>query len=465
MSEQTIKCTRSDCDTDIPLVKENLIVVRPEVPLLSAQCPECGKTRVLNKGVSKELSVLYFESELFNELEASEDGPLMPSMDLSQMVTETLKLLGYRGNRWDQKIKAIGEFVKDSSTYQNPQGLHTLLAAWKVDSQHIPMIVQKVFGSIESQPSQYNFNPNIGSMGPIPNYTGMPSKPVPMGAGYTMQQTPQGQVIIIPPAPPATPAPQPQRESDDTVTIVETVEDGKVVSRTIKQKASAQSGVPAAEQKSSADELKSVMDVLKDFGVIGSTTNPGPSPQAASPEITKTLEKISSVLATIGNERSSAHLDSTDRESAATTQYKNELKALNDEIKKMREDQHKVEMSSLKDEVSAMRRLVENAPANGLSDFQFGVDSKQKNLKMISDVVASTGNKIVEPLIELQMMQGRFNGLLAVRQLELEDKVAPGTYLSALATKQDVPDEVVSNTLKTWRERAGSVRESDGDVE
>jgi len=327
------------------------------------------------------------------------------------------------------------------------------------------MIVQKVFGSIESQPSQYNFNPNIGSMGPIPNYTGVSSKPVPMGAGYTMQQTPQGQVIIIPPAPPATPAPQPQRESDDTVTIVETVEDGKVVSRTIKQKASAQSGVPAAEQKSSADELKSVMGILKEFGVIGSTTNPNPSPQAASPEITKTLEKISSVLATIGNERSSAHLDSTDRESAAATQYKNELKDLNDEIKKMREDQHKVEMSSLKDEVSAMRRLVENAPANGLSDFQFGVDSKQKNLKMISDIVASTGNKIVEPLIELQMMQGRFNGLLAVRQLELEDKVAPGTYLSALATKQDVPDEVVSNTLKTWRERAGSVRESDGDME
>ena len=59
MDEQTVKCTRPDCNTDIQLIRENLVVLRPEVPLLSAKCPECGKTRVLTKDISKELVELY----------------------------------------------------------------------------------------------------------------------------------------------------------------------------------------------------------------------------------------------------------------------------------------------------------------------------------------------------------------------------------------------------------------------
>lgn len=463
LGEQTVKCTRDGCETDIPLVKENLVILRPEVPLLSAKCPECGKTRVLTKEISQGLVDLYFKGEL-DELSEFEDmgseGPLMPSKDLSNMVEETLGLLGYTGKVWKPKVKAIVEFVKSASTYQTPQGLHQLLAAWKIDSQHIPMIVQKVFGSLDSQGQipQYNLPQTAGYQ--VPNYTGATGAPtVPIGAGYSMAQTPQGQVVVLPPpTPPDTSKQKPG--SDDTVIIEEKVKDGKVIGRIIKQKASAQALAP--EQKSSTTELASIITLLKEVGVIGNTSKPEPMPPVESPEITKTLEKISSVLATLSNAQPSSRVDRDDHESAATRQYKDELKELNTEIKQMREDGHKAEMSSLRDEINNMRRLVDGAPAKGLSDFQFGLDSKQKNLETVTDVVKSTGDKVIEPLIEMQKMQARLNGMLAVRQLEMEDQVAPGTYISVLAPKQDVTDDEVNNTLQTWRERAGAVHNTGG---
>jgi len=474
MGEQTVECTRPDCDTDIPLVKENLIILRPEVPLLSAQCPECGKTRVLTKDISIELGQKYFKDLLADSLESLGvvtendecEGPLMPSKDISKMVKETLELLGYKGKAWGPKVKAIVEFVKSSATYQNPQGLHQLLAAWKVDSQHIPMIVTKVFGSQENP--QYNFAPNMGS-GPMPNYTGLApgAQPTPVGAGYSMTQTPQGQVIIIPPVTPPATKQEREQESDDTVIIEEKVgKNGEVISRVIKQKAPAQASAPQApqvEQKSSVDELNATLTLLKGFGVIGNEPRQEPPPPAVSPEIAKTLDKISNVLATLSNTQSPAR-DRDDRESEAARQYKTELKELNDEIKQMRDEQHNAEMAALRSEIGTMRSTINNVSPHGLNDFQFGIDSKQKNLQTLTQAVESAGAKLVEPLVAMQTMQSKLSGLMAIRQLEAEDRVAPGTYMGALTPKQDVPDDEVSNTLQTWRERAG-VSKSDGDVE
>jgi len=470
MTERTVDCTRPDCGTKIELIKENLIILRPEVPLLSAQCPECGKTRVLTKEISLELADLYFKDALSGlpDLEDEECGPLMPSEDISKVVKETLELLGYKGKVWKSKVIAIAEFVKSSSIYQNPQGLHQLLAAWKVDSQHIPMIVQKVFGSQESP--QYNFAPNMGMGNPMPNYAGLGSgaQPVPVGAGYSMTQTPQGQVIILPPVTSPATKKERERESDDTVIIEEKVgKNGEVVSRVIKQKVPAQASAPQAppvEQKSSVDELNATLTLLKGFGVIGNEPRQEPPPPAVSPEVTKTLDKISNVLATLSNTQSPARADRDDRESEAARQYKAELKELNDEIKKMREEQHKAEMVALRNEINAMRHAVDGVPAHGLNDFQFEVDSKQKNLQALTRVVESTGAKLIEPLVGMQTMQSKLSGLMAIRQLESEDRVAPGTYMGVLTPKQDVPDDEVSSTLQTWRERAG-IGKSDGDAE
>ena len=460
MEGETVKCTRDGCDTDIPLIRENLIVLRPEVPLLSAKCPECGKTKILTKDVSIGLVDLYFKDELeeLNEIEAEScDGPLMPSKDLSEMVEETLGLLGYKGKTWKDKIKAIVEFVKSGPMYQTPQGLHQLLAAWKVDAQHIPMVVNKVFGATDGQSQMPQYGNPVNAGTPMPNYPGSVSNtPGPVGAGYSVTQAPNGQVIVLPPPTAPTPTVKKTPESDDTIIIEEKLgKKGEVVSRVIKQKATPTA--PAAEQKSGIEEFGSMINLLKDAGVIGNRTEPAPPPPAVSPEIAQTLDKISGVLNTLSNTQSAARVDRDDRDSDASRQYKTEMKELNDEIKQMRDDQHKAEMSSLRSEVNALREHATNSSTSGLNDFQFEIDSKQKNLQTITEAVESTGSKLIEPLIEMQSMQAKLSGMLAVRQLEMADQVPPGTYASAIAPKKDVSDDEVSSTLKTWRERADVV--------
>ena len=459
MEGETVKCTRDGCDTDIPLIRENLIVLRPEVPLLSAKCPECGKTKILTKDVSIKLVDLYFKDELeeLNEIEAEScDGPLMPSKDLSEMVEETLGLLGYKGKTWKDKIKAIVEFVKSGPMYQTPQGLHQLLAAWKVDAQHIPMVVNKVFGATDGQSQMPQYGNPVNAGTPMPNYPGSVSNtPGPVGAGYSVTQAPNGQVIVLPPPTAPTPTVKKTPESDDTIIIEEKLgKKGEVVSRVIKQKAT-QSTAPAAEQKSAIEEFGAMVNLLKDAGVIGNRTEPAPPPPAVSPEIAQTLDKISGVLNTLSNTQSAARVDRDDHDGEVSRQYKTELKELNDEIKQMRDDQHKAEMLSLRNEVNAIRDHANNASPSGLNDFQFEIDSNQKNLQTITTAVESTGSKLIEPLIEMQTMQAKLNGMLAIRQLEMNDQVPPGTYASAVAPTKDVSDEEVSDKLKMWRERAG----------
>ena len=458
MEGETVKCTRDGCDTDIPLIRENLIVLRPEVPLLSAKCPECGKTKILTKDVSIGLVDLYFKDELeeLNEIEdESCDGPLMPSKDLSEMVEETLGLLGYKGKTWKDKIKAIVEFVKSGPMYQTPQGLHQLLAAWKVDAQHIPMVVNKVFGATDGQSQMPQYGNPVNVSTPMPNYPGSVSNtPGPVGAGYSMAQAPNGQVIVLPPPTAPTPTVKKTPESDDTIIIEEKLgKKGEVVSRVIKQKAT-QANAPAAEQKSAIEEFGAMVNLLKDAGVIGNRTEPAPPPPAVSPEIAQTLDKISGVLNTLSNTQSAARVDRDDRDSNATQQYKTEMKELNDEIKQMRDEQHTAEMSSLRSEINALRNNATNSSHSGLNDFQFEIDSKQRNLQTITEAVESTGSKLIEPLIEMQSMQAKLSGMLAIRQLEIADQVPPGTYASAIAPKKELSDDEVSSTLKTWRERA-----------
>jgi hypothetical protein len=160
-------------------------------------------------------------------------------------------------------------------------------------------------------------------------------------------------------------------------------------------------------------------------------------------------------LNTLSNTQSAARVDRDDRDSNATQQYKTEMKELNNEIKQMRDEQHTAEMSSLRSEINALRNHATNAPPSGLNDFQFEIDSKQKNLQTITSAVESTGSKLIEPLIEMQSMQAKLSGMLAVRQLEMADQVPPGTYASAIAPKKELSNDEVSSTLKTWRERAG----------
>lgn len=461
---ETIDCTRKDCECVIDLIKENLLVARPEVPLLGAKCPECSKTRLLTKDLSIELIDKYFEGGLESlvDPEDLDDGPILPSKDLGQVVEETLALLGYKGKTWKDKVKAIVEFVRSSSTYQNPQGLHQLLAAWKVDSRHIPMIVEKVFGDVScgGNTPQYNIPQNVNYS--PPNYPGMQSnQTTPLGAGYSMTQTPQGQVVVLPPVTPA--APPVVKSDDDTVVIEEKVGKGGVVtSRIIKQKAP-QLAEPVAAQKSGIEELGAMVAMMKDMGVIGREPAPPPPAPEVSPEITRTLDKMSAVLSTISASQSSNHVDASDRESAESKQYKSELKDLNEEIKQMREDGRKAEMDALRTEMRAMQHNANNTPNTGLNDFQFGIDSKQKNLQFVTSAVTDAGNKIIEPLVEMQKMQAQLNGMFAIRQLELQDNVPSGTYMQSVVPKADVPDKEVSDTLQKWRNRAGE--DETGEVE
>lgn len=470
---EPIICTKeidnTPCGASIDLIRENLNIVRPEIPLLAAICPACGNSRILEKGISGELAELYFKDEIETAKtirEQEEEAEMMPSVGIANKLRDALALLGYKGKRWSQKVKAIVEFAQTVPMYQTPQGLHQLLAGWGVDAQHCPMIIFKVFGGADMQAV-----PQYGGMGgqsqqgysyPGLNYQGsgvsgpqqQPQDQQQFG-GYSMASTPNGQVILVP-------NPNPAQGSCPTIPQNQPI----IIDRGSMQK---------NETGMTVREIVDAEGNVKERIITQPANAAGVGQQTIDPVsmMEKMSNTFSSMMGTLqSNQPNTQQLSESDKyeRERLERQHKEEmgdLKGLmgqqNQMIDALKDQMHKDEMNQLKNAVvdigEQMRYMKDARQPGQLSDLQYKTRAQTENLETVSQHLEQIGERVIEPLAEGQKMQAKSTAALQLRQLELQDNVPPGTYINAVfASSQPTDDEVKSKT-KRWKDKAAAVKE------
>lgn len=473
---EQIYCTKlidgEECGTEIPLIRETLNLMRPEVPLINAICPACGNSRVLTKEMSIELVELFFKDEVEAALQADEEVELMPSASLTKKVSSALESFGYKGKKWKDRVKLIHEFVETVPMYQTPEGLHNLLAQMSIDSRHIQLIVIKVFGStdmVNTPPPQYNFlNQNQqptaqlpgGSMYP-PFTQGQPEQGNVQQVGpYSMTQSPSGQVILVPnpyqsqfPNQPNQPnQPQPiiidrgnlqQPPGNDQVTVREKVDEtGRVVERIITQPRGADA--TQVQQLNPIDMMEKMVSMVSNMNT--NQQQACAMPQSQDKELIERMEL--------------RHKDEVNDLKGLMGQQTQMLGSLKEQMHRDEIEQVKGVVGELSDQVRTLgdpNRLV-----GRVSDTQFKMKSQAENLGTLTDHMERMGEKIAGPMAEAQKQQAMLSTAMHLRDMERQDGVVPGTYLQqVLAPSQPSVDEVKSKT-EQWKQKAAEVKNRGG---
>ena len=446
----TVICARktSDgkCGIEIELIEENLKVMRPSVPLLCAICPECGYSNALKKDVSIQLVDEIFGGSVVGE-DVEVDPMAPPSDSIADKVISSLALFGYEGKKWNKSIKVIKKFVSTHTRYQNKEGLAQLLATMKIDAHYIPLVADLVFGE--------DVNPPIGQFG-VPSPMGqLPTPATQFGSsayqGYPQYQMNQGMpggqqppVIVMPSQPT-----QSVVSNDDGVTVEETVKNGEVVKRIIKQKA----GVVEAP-KSEMDSMIGMVAMMKELGVIGNK-EPTPPPAPAVPkEVLDTLSAMSAAIAKIGDGQNNS---ADDRAYKRESDQRAEVRTMADKLDTIRNEHHAAEMDAMRRQMDSFEDIAKNGPKDGLNDNQFKVHAQSDNLKTVTCAIEGMGEQIVGPLVKLQTMQAEMSAMMMMRNLEGQDGVANGTY-SSMVPNQEVPEEQVVEDLQKWKKKADGVK-------
>lgn len=461
VESEIVTCQRKTdgvaCGTEIPLVKENLSILRADVPLLSAVCPACHQAKSLSKQLSKTLADQFFKDEIAEEIDEKETGTsMMPSTGIANKVQETLGLLGYKGKSWKDKVTAIVEFARTTPLYQTPQGMHQLLAAWGVDVQHIPMIVQKVFGGADSMNApNYNFGPQNS------------------GGGFIMQPGPQGQMMLVPiqgqqssqsPVQPIifnTGGNQNERvgraEDGEDVVIEKLDSEGKVKERTIKSKHKRDSQVEKPE-----DQTLKMITLFKELGLIQTPQQRMEQQTSSVPnEITETLEQLRDAIINMGQP---ARERSDKSENEDIKKMSETVNKLTEQIQTYEKEKRDNETKAVKDELYQMKSMIANlqdrksgdTPAAGLSDPQFATHTQHKNLETVTESVTHVGDRITTPLNKILKNQQRMNSLLLVRDIEKQDGVAPGMYMKVLMPSATPGEGEVKATVQKWQDKAAA---------
>jgi hypothetical protein len=444
------------CGATIPLIPENLAILRPEVPLLRSTCPECGNSNILSKDVSIPLVELYFKDEIASLLASSPDEEIMPSAGFAQKVKDALESMGYSGKRYSKKVKTICEFVETVGMYQNPQGLHQLLTSMGIDSRHIQLIVIRVFGTNDMMnPGIPNYNFLAGQQGPVPDVYGQiagQQNPNQQQVGpYIQSTTPQGQVILIPnPQPQGGQYPYPQQQQqppaqpiiidrggvqsgDDNVTVSEKVDaSGKVVERIITQPKASYSA-PAPTPKDGMEGMKDMIEMLGTMGVFGNK-------DGGSSQDTAQIEKVEL-----------RHELAMEEMRKLSQQQQDNLTALRDQMHQEEINNLKGYMGSLDDK---LRDLSDPRLQGGMSTDQMKIRAQTDNLSTVSEHFETLGDRVLEPLAEAQKMQAKTNSAIQLRQMEIQENLQPGTLINAVfGGTQPSQDEVKSTTDK-WKKKA-----------
>jgi len=495
------------CGVKIPLVPENLRVFNQNGPVLSAVCSKCSKNVLLGKVLSKALIDKYFggvcpsKEDLAkgagahmedDDLTGGGDGitpeggegeggkeestpegteppvsrragkqptgePVLPGNSLVDIVMRTLDVFGYKGPKWKDKRDLISEMIAQVSTYQTPQGLHNLLMTTGIPTAHIPLIVTRAFGGMDSaqamQPGMYSMMPQYAGQGtPFPFPQMMP--PGISGGMPMVQQLPNGQLIIL--QPPAIT----QREGGQRVfeaapdrEMVEEImdKDGRVTRR-ILHGAHAR---PAAE--SGTDQLVKTLITLKELGLFGAKDREGAGTDDKFATLTLAIQQEIAALAQMQKPQGANE----------------EVVALRQKLEDERESRQKDHDQKIIDEIARLHNAIENvaaerrggrgAPEPGLSDPQFELDTKRRNFETLTVSVENMGSRLIEPLVDMNKAQMRLNTMMLVRQMELQDAVAPGTYMAAMGTIAPPTDDEVEERKRKWKERQGAATRHGGE--
>ena len=444
------------CGAEILLIPENLDLFRPEVPMLRTTCPACGNSNILTKEVSIPLVELYFKDEVESILAGEPDENIMPSAGFAQKVKDAMESMGYTDKKHKKKVKTICDFVKDVEMYQTPQGLHQLLSSMGIDRRHIELIVIRVFGTndmMNTSMPNYSF---LGQpQGNAPNIFGQPASPQNPNqqqvGPYIQTTTPQGQVILIPNPQPQMPPQYPYQQQqpqtpnqpiiidrggvqsqDEKITISEKVDQqGHVVERIISQPKTSYTP-PAPTPNDGMNSMKDMVEMLGTMGVFkGNETAPGPDPQIEKMEL--------------------RHEQSMNEMRQMNQQQQENLTALKDQM-------HQEEINNIKGYMGALDEKVKE-----LSDprFQGTMNTEQAkiraqtdNLGTVSDHLESLGDRVLEPLAEAQKMQARTNGAITIRQMEIQEGLAPGTLLNVVFGNAQPSNDDVKATTEKWQKKA-----------
>jgi len=447
------------CGATIPLIPENLAILRPEVPLLRSICPECGNSNILTKEMSIPLADMYFKEEIERARASESDDELMPSAGFAQKVKDALDSMGYSGKKYNKKVKTICDFVETVAMYQTSQGLHQLLAQMGIDNRHIQLIVIKVFGTNDMlNQGVPDYNSFLGGPpGNAPTTYGQqsPQNPNQQQVGpYIQTTTPQGQVILIPNPQPQTPQmypyqqqpqaspPQPiiidrggVQSQDEKITISEKVDhEGHVVERIITQPKTSYTP-PAPTQNDGMTSMKDMVEMLGTMGVFkGHEAVPGPDPQ---------IEKME------------ARHEQTMAEMRRMSQQQQE------NIAALREQMHQEEINSLKGYMGSLdekvKELSDPRNSGNMTTDQMKIRAQTDNLSTVSEHIENIGDRVLEPLAEAQKMNAKTSAAIQIRQMEIQENLTPGTLINAVfGGVQPSQDEVKSTTDK-WQKKAKEV--------
>ena len=443
------------CEYEIPLTRENLQIFKPATRQLSAICPECGMVNILSKEVSAPLIELYFPGEIEELLAEREEEKsegvldLFPSTTFADRVVETLQLLGYSGKAWKQKLDTMREFITDIPAYQTPVGLHNFLAKFKIDVQLIPLVIQRVFGASEEQGapdysallggrSAYPAGPGIPPAGSIQSY---------QAQGYQVQQAPGGHLILIPPQPFAPPPPARARD-DDAIEIEERLDkDGNVIGR-IYRGSAARAMQQAPRESSEIDVLGKLLVLLRETGVI--------KPDAPQQKADPVLAELKAGLDGLGNRISQLTQGgkSDDATLKIITKYEQRLDEMSNQLKEVQSSQHQKEIAGLQEQIVGLKEQTKAAARSGMTAEERDLEVRRKSLETVTDKIEGLGQKILDPLAKLNETQIGMNHFLMLRQLEQQDKVAPGTYINAVnPSQQTVSRQDLDETVDRWKKK------------
>jgi len=450
------------CNTEFPLIKENLKIARPEIPQLAALCPQCGQSKLLDKETSEELAELYFKEEIAQALASparKDDDPgglspedFAPSGRLAETLEESMTLLGYNEKKWKAKVEMLKKFVKSNPMYQTESGLQFLLNSVGVDPIHIPLLVSQVLNTQRSAmplPGA-SFPPGPGAF-PFPvSGGGTPSL-----QGFGVHTTPQGQVIVIPPAA-VPPAPTRVDDSDPEEIIEEKLDkNGNVVGRTIRRR-----GRVVPEESDGTDRLIQAITLLKDLGLVGQPAQARTETSDETRRILETMVELKTKLAALEGGGSSRVIEELEE------RYETQIEDLQRRLEEERESRRQNELSGLKAQLRAIEDRLANPPNTtstaGVTDTQAKLNAQTANLRTVTSTMESVGSRILEPLVEMQKAQIQMNSVLMLRNLELQDHVAPGTYLGTIGPQKPPTDTEVQDKLNVLEKRAAAIRETMG---
>jgi soluble cytochrome b562 len=468
--EGVVHCTRKmkgggKCNAEIPLTEENLKLMRPEVPIVTAICPVCRASNPFDKEASTMLRDQFFPDSIGQTSgESPVEAPpkdenevtpedFMPSVTIGAGIEKAMGLLGYKSAKWQEKIKAIKEFTRTNQLYQTPEGLQQLLFMMQIEASHVPLIVKQAFGTLTLPPDM-----NVCSA-PGTHTAQLQGTP----SGYTIHTTPQGQVIVIPPAntpPPAQAGQQVIPLSGDMEVVEERVDSkGNVVSRIIRR--------PSEKTKDTKEtDLLTTIRTLKELGIIS-------QPKPEDPETTKFLAAILAQME--ANNQARANEQKEERaepapESPERRKFQESIDHLNSRFDKLEEEKKKkgeldelqktiteqigLVRENLRGEIQAIKSAKDERPGFQYPPERADLAARGETLRTVTSAVENMSTKLLDPVLKTLNAQVDMNKILVLRQMEQQDMVAPGTYMRAVQPAQPQTDAEVKKTVDQWKERA-----------